>query len=107
MIIDYFVLFAFAEILEMDIILSVIVAFIISAIFHFFGNRTYTFELIDKQFMAQMLRYIFSVALSLGLTVIIINTLIQNNINLYMSKLIALGAVFILNFIISNLFIFK
>ena len=43
MIIDYFLLFVFAEILKMEIIFSVIVAFIISANFHFFVNRIYTF----------------------------------------------------------------
>jgi putative flippase GtrA len=107
MIIDYFLLFVFAEILKMEIIFSVIVAFIISANFHFFVNRIYTFELRETQFMPQILRYIFSVVLSLSLTVIIINTLIHNNINLYMSKLIALGAVFILNFIFSNRFVYK
>ena len=107
MIIDYIFLYICAGLLNINAIYSVIVAFVISAIFNFCVNRVYTFKKKDALFLPQILKYIISVGLSLSLTILIIDTLMINNINVYLAKLFALATVFILNFILSNRFIYK
>jgi len=105
-IVDYVFLFILRFKIGVGTLPSVISAFLISASVHFFMNLKYTFKVHGKSLYVYLFRYFLAVIASMGLTIIIVNSLMTFGFHLYFSKLIAIVSLIVINFFVSKYYVF-
>ena len=107
-VITYFI---FAKILNINYLISNIIAFIISVLFAFITNKLYVFKSKDKsknKVIKELISFISSRLFSFGVEMIIMYILVSiMKIDDMLVKLINQVVVVILNYVLSKLFVFK
>ena len=103
--IDYTLLFFMNTIIRLEASLSIIVAYLISAIFNYLFHRKYTFES-TSNINFEIVNYILIAVSMAYLTVYITTELMDTGISIYLGKLVAVLVVFIMTFFISRYFIY-
>ncbi len=92
-------------IIRLEASLSIIVAYLISAIFNYLFHRKYTFES-TSNINFEIVNYILIAVSMAYLTVYITTELMDTGISIYLGKLVAVLVVFIMTFFISRYFIY-
>ena len=107
-VITYFI---FAKILNINYLISNIIAFITSVLFAFITNKLYVFKSKDKsknKVIKELISFISSRLFSFGVEMIIMYILVSiMKIDDMLVKLINQVVVVILNYVLSKLFVFK
>src|SRR5690606_7801270 len=102
---DFGITYSLKEFLLINKYLSNSCGFAFAASANFILNRYWTFKS-NKRFYKEYLLFISAAVVGLGLNNLII-LLLDDNLNFYISKCIAVMLVFIWNFIINSKFTFK
>jgi putative flippase GtrA len=106
-LIDYIFLFILESKVKIDVMPSVIFAFLLSACFNFYMNFKYTFRMKSSSLSVYLIKYIATVIVSLILTVAIVNLFMEVGLYVYTSKLISVIILFIINFYLSKNYIYR
>jgi|APSaa5957512622_1039677.scaffolds.fasta_scaffold258981_1 putative flippase GtrA len=104
-VIDYTLLFFMSAIIRLEASLSIIVAYLISAIFNYLFHRKYTF-VSTSNIASEIVKYILIAVSMAYLTVYIVMVLMDVGISIYLGKLVAVLVVFTMTFFISKYFIY-
>ncbi len=119
--IDYTLLFFMNTIIRLEASLSIIVAYLISAIFNYLFHRKYTFvstsnitsEIVNNitseivnNITSEIVKFILIAVSMAYLTVYIATGLMDIGISIYLGKLVAVLVVFVMTFFISKYFIY-
>lgn len=105
-IIDYILLYILFSIFNMEQNISITLAFFGSSIFNFLMHKNYTFKSKNK-INNELYKYIGLVIISYFITIYLINYLTSINLDIYVSKFIAVCIVYIYGYTISKLLIYK
>jgi len=82
------------------------IGFIFSVTFNFILNRIWTFQSNDANINLQLMKYLTSMTIGLGIMTGIIYVLNEKlKVNFYLAKIMSIGVVMIWNFTINNLLI--
>ncbi len=108
LIIDFLVTYLLKEKLKQNKYISHSIGFIAAVINNFYLNKSWTFENHSQEYMTQGLQFLVIALIGLFLSnqiIFILNN--KNNINFYISKLMAIGIVVIWNFLANFLITFS
>lgn len=108
LIIDFLVTYLLKEKLKQNKYISHSIGFVAAVINNFYLNKSWTFENHSQEYMTQGLQFLVIALIGLFLSnqiIFILNN--KNNINFYISKLMAIGIVVIWNFLANFLITFS
>lgn len=104
--IDYGLLALFVSFLEINSQVSVAIAFIVSSIFNFIMNKSYTFKHRDN-IVEVFVKYVIVIFGSLLITIIIVELALRFDVNIYLGKFYSLITVYIYGYFASKYFIYR
>jgi putative flippase GtrA len=108
MLLDFLILYLFVEFVKMNYLVSVILAFIIAAIFNFFAQKKFTFKDKNKNYFYQLSFFGLIGVIGMGINVVVVFVSVHFFGLWYMSgKLIATVIAFIWNFFANKLITFR
>jgi len=106
-IIDFSITFILKEKLKFPKLVANAIGFSLAVLNNFLLNRVWTFNSNEDQILYQFSKFILVSVIGLLINTLVIYILNQRKgLNFYVSKIIAIGFVFIWNFTINFLFIF-
>lgn len=106
-VIDFSITFLLKEKLKFPKLVANAIGFSLAVINNFLLNRVWTFNSNEDQILYQFSKFILVSVIGLLINTLVIYILNQKKgLNFYVSKIIAVGFVFIWNFTINFLFIF-
>ncbi|NOQ29784.1 MAG: hypothetical protein GQ570_01545 [Helicobacteraceae bacterium] len=105
-VLDFTLLAIFFSLLNININISITLAYFLASICNFFMHKYFTFKSKSKIFK-ELKKFIFIVLVTYTATIIIVNYLILQNFNIYESKIIALIFSYLVVYIISKFYIYK
>ena len=103
-----FLAYFLLSMLNFDVVISTILAWLLSVLFAFFTNRKYVFNSVKKDFLKQLIGF-FSMRVATGVLDVLIMLLFVDvlEFNDLLIKLLSNVLVIILNYIFSKFLVFK
>lgn len=105
-ILDFLLLFIFFSYLSIEKNISITLSYTLASIYNFYLHKYFTFKS-NKRSIKEIAKFIIIVFSSYLITLFSVTYMVDNGLDIYVSKLISLSFVYIYVYFISKFFVFR